>query len=612
IRTAPERERPDDDGELTEIPPPPDGFGPTVAAAPAAEPEPDTRPYLAEGGQMLYCTTDRFGQPKEDIISDFTAQIIAEQVAEDGAKQFTLAGKTAAGRPFQFDIDATAFAEERSLKAALTNAAGAGATVRARMTPHLGAAIQRLSGEVERRHRFTRTGWHDDRFLIPGREPDATTIHLHRKLPYRIPADADLELGKQALEALVQAIGPERATVALAFALQAPLAQLAGWRNERYGLFIAGRTGSLKSSWAQVLMCLYGPDFLKDEQLIKWGPGATHGAVMALAAHAVDVPLMIDNYKPNTTGKDEFTKLIHNIVEGGEKDRLNRAAELRETKPVFCWPLVTGEDVPDSDPASLARVLVLNFAWQRGEINEQLALAQQHAAHLSAVGRVWLEWLETEAGRKVAERAAEQFAERRRAWATELMKRRPDMVNTLRVAANLATNELTWSVLVEHPDLGAWATTYADQQTAGLEAIAGTMANYTAESLEASRYVVALRELLGTGRCELLDITSTSTLIDRDRVIGWRDDDAKMAYLLPGAARQAVDRYLGPGALGGLSEKTLNSQLDGLGMIAVKEAGHFTKPKWIERKPQRVLWIKLTDLLGKSSEEPADETETTD
>jgi hypothetical protein len=264
-------------------------------------------------------------------------------------------------------------------------------------------------------------------------------VSLPRKLPYAIDTAADLDLGKKALEALLQAMDPGCTTVAVTPAFQAPLARLADWHGERSGLFLAGRTGSLKSSFIQVVMSMYGAGFMRDDMLIKWGEGARRNAIMALATHAGDLPLLIDNYKPSTGGgARDLINLIHNILEGGEKDRLNRAAALRESKPISCWPLITGEDVPDQDPASLARMLVVQMPWPPGKPNDTLAEAQRLAPHLSALGKSWLEWLESEEGQARAREAAELFPVFRAQWAAELRKIRPEIVNILRVSSNLA------------------------------------------------------------------------------------------------------------------------------------------------------------------------------
>ena len=158
---------------------------------------------------------------------------------------------------------------------------------------------------------------------------------------------------------------------------------------------------------------------------------------MALAAHAHDLPLLVDNYKPTTGGGGrDFINLIQNILEGGEKERLNRASELRDTKPIFTFPIFTGEDVPADDSASLARVLVVPFDWQHGQDNPVLAQAQAHRQHLAAVGRSWISWLESTASAPIIAQAAGLFEKTRAEWAAKLREVRPDAANPLRVASN--------------------------------------------------------------------------------------------------------------------------------------------------------------------------------
>jgi DNA primase len=372
--------------------------------SPAQEgrPEPQTSPYEVRNGCIVYVSQHPIYPTHTEAVrvADFTAHTAEEIVVEDGTRAFRLTGTTPPGHPFSVEIWAKEFADDRALKAALTQAAGAQFPVRAGMTKHLGPAIQLLTApEIPRIRRYDRTGWANGHFLIPGREPSGVTIALLRKLPYAIHGEANLTIGLEAFGCLLSCMPTTQTTVAATIAFQAPLAPLAGWRDERHGLFIKGRTGSLKTSWTQVLMSLYGPEFLRDSLLIKLGQGATTNAIMAFATQASDLPLLIDNYKPSTGGgARDLINLLHNILEGGEKDRLNRAAELRETRPIFCWPIITGEDVPDTDAASLARILVVTFTWAPGTPNDELAQAQSQARHLYAVGATWLTWLESDEG----------------------------------------------------------------------------------------------------------------------------------------------------------------------------------------------------------------------
>lgn len=322
--------------------------------------------------------------------------------------------------------------------------------------------------------------------------------------------------------------------------------------------------------------------------------------MIILASRAHDMPLLIDNYKPNTgAGAKDFVSLIHNIVEGGDKDRANRNAELRDTTPIFCWPLCTGEDVPNVDPASLARILVVPFKWQRGHDNPQLTRAQELSADLCAIGREWLDWIESSAGQATIKRIAAKFPERRSYWSAELRDLRTDGANNLRVASNLATNELTWEIFCEHPILGELGHKYREAHQAGLHNTAGEMVLATAEALEGSKFVEAMKELLTTGRAillgrELSPQQGEGDLLDekmnRDRIVGWRDEEG--IYILSNVARQAVERLLGYDALGDLSLQALYRQLEELGYLLVTERNRqkcYTHTKRMRGEVKRVL-----------------------
>jgi hypothetical protein len=59
--------------------------------------------------------------------------------------------------------------------------------------------------------------------------------------------------------------------------------------------------------------------------MIKWGEGATRNAIMALGRHAAHMPVLIDNFKPNTGGgAKDFITLLHNFLEGADRERLSR------------------------------------------------------------------------------------------------------------------------------------------------------------------------------------------------------------------------------------------------------------------------------------------------
>jgi hypothetical protein len=341
-------------------------------------------------------------------------------------------------------------------------------------------------------------------------------------------------------------------------------------------------------------MCLYGPEWADEQHLTKWGEGATSNAIMAVAGYAADIPFLIDNYKPGTGGGSRaFVGLIHNIIEGGDKLRLNRAAQIRDTKEVHAWPFSTGEDVPSNDAASLARILIVPWAWERGRPNPHLTDAQRLAPHLCAVGGAWLSWLESEEGRASVRGHAAKFPGLRDEWAARLVRIRKDIANPLRVASNLASNSLTWAMMADCPAVGAVLGGYVLDNDDGLEAIAASMAEATAEASEGTRFIEAVHALLGSGRY-VLGERHGQTDEPGKTVIGWTDGDGG-AYLIPLVAMKAVNDLLGSerGQLGTFSKQALYGQLESIDAIKSKGKDQTCPQIKVGTVPKRVLHVWL-------------------
>lgn len=567
------------------------------------EPTPNSKswPYNTDGGRIYYLErreTKDGPKLKTTAVCDFVATITQEITDEDDNRIFVVEGKGHRGHTWSVEIDAQKFGNDSQLRSIIEASAGALDGVYAGQAKHLAHALKRLSANVDQRRRFDRTGWYGKQFLFPGRDLDGIDIALHTKLPYGVNEHADITQSIDALRYCIEAIDPTKSTIALSALLAAPLAHIAGWRNERYAVFIAGRTGSFKTSWSQVAMSLYG-DFGKDNVLIKWGEGATRNSIMGMAAGAADLPLLIDNYKPQTGGGErDFVNLIHNIVEGSDKDRMNRNASLRRTREIHAWPVITGEDVPDSDAASLARVLIIEFDKVTGGANRSLTAAQSHAVHLSALGLNWIEWLESSAGQRAVKDIAASLPEARMRWIDHIYQTDNQAQNPMRIATNLATNELTWQIAAQHPLLSKVVSDYIDTHRRGLESIANQMAQRTAESLEGERFLIALNQLLAAKQVVIIDRQMEINDFNADRVIGWKDSDGY--YILPDIAMRHIRDLLGPMALNNLSQHTLIRQLVSQ-EIAVGEG---LRQLRINGQRRRVLHLR-PGALGESETEAA-------
>jgi len=546
--------------------------------------------YKSQNGRIMHFEED---DDSGRIVADFQAEITREVTDEDESRTYRIEGRTRKGRSFGIDIPASDFERDRKLKSAIGAAAGAKAPVRAGMTRHISPALKMLSDDVQTLRRYRRTGWSDDGFILPGLTPEAVEVELPESLPYQASNAGPIEEGKGALDSLIRSLGPEKTTPLVAFAVTGQLGRHVDLLK-RHALFIKGRTGSLKTSFSQSLMCLFGPPFLQDENLLKMGEGMTRNAAMALAGSAHDLPILFDNYKP-TTGKGDqgFINLIHNVIEGGEKARLNRNSELKERKDIRAWPIVTGEDLPDTDPASLARLLTVEFSWTNGEDNPELTAAQERPEDLSRVGTAWIEWLQSEDGREVLSELEEGFPERRKKWAAYLRRERPDMVNILRVASNLATNTLAFNAAARCPVLREVLESHREAYQEGMLSIAYNMGDYTCESLEARRFIEGLKSLKAAGRARFAQRLSDDYTIDDQ--VGYKD--AEGYYLILDLAMEAVEElYKRSGGLGGVTRQTLCSQLKDINLVARTGRSKTTRTVRTGTGRKRVLHLKKDAL----------------
>lgn len=180
---------------------------------------------------------------------------------------------------------------------------------------------------------------------------------------------------------------------------------------------------------------------------------------------------------------------------------------------------------------------------------------------------------------------------------------RKDMVNILRVATNIATNELTWSIALQHPVLGELLAPYSQAHGDGLRRIAENMARATTEALEVNRFIAGLKELLATGQATLIDKSRRQDDVagyERERMVGWIDDEG--VYLLPTAAIERVRKMFGPQSLT-VSLQALYNQFEGLNLIAAKGKDKVTRPIKVWGTLNRVLHL-VPDVLETKDDAP--------
>lgn len=552
--------------------------------------------YFNSHGRLICRYNNNNGQLQEFVIVNCTATI--DQVINVGEhRYYRVKGRGERSGKYEFEIDAEDFESPTKLSRKLGPQIPLD-PISANQSKHLPAAIKAVSKNPTSIKRYSCLGWHNGKFIIPGRNLLGIEVEEIDDLPYEFPSNADKQAALTSFEKLITSLGPDVTTSVICFAFVPPLAKHMGWRHKRAALHMAGRTGSLKTSVATAASAIYGSRFLTEERFIKWGYGGTMNAMMHMAAYANDLPILLDNFKPNVGGGDRaYVSIVHSLVEGGEKKRLNRNSELKESQDIFTWPMFTGEGVPSIDAATQARILPIFFPWANGALNKDLEHAQENADNLPAIGQIWIEWLETNNDEIQNVKAC--FGEKRKEWSSYLQKNHPQAQNKLRIAQNLAILESTWECVCLHPDMGEIARKYKDNLKNGLKHIAGNLAIGTDESMEAQRLITGLRELLATGKVYLCPKDQNYTNpwnispSGRQEMIGYFDND--FCYLLPALTLQACRKHLGED-LSNANQTAISKQLEGLNLLVASDKDRLVKSLRTNDGLKRTWMLKMETL----------------
>ena len=503
--------------------------------------------------------------------------VITEETRDDqGEASFTIEGRGSQDKhEFKFDITGRDFSDNRKLKAALTAHFGA----RNRVKQLTGDIIQSLTLKVNKLTLVTSPRWINGKLAIPGLDDDNQfKFRMLKRVPVDLSTGGDEE-GLAAVKLMFEVWPREKAAITIAADLASPVC--GRWfAGDRFGIALVGTTGrALKTEALKHLLAVYGGGFLSEDALLRWGEGATLNAMLSIVSGCGCLPAGIDNYK--ATSRDsagKFVSVVHTVLEGRERERLNRNAELRETREYASTLFVTGEDLPE-EASTVARLLPLE--WGTADM-DHLTELQKIAHHLPAIGRVWCRYLSESNGVDM---------DRWRESRSQLVKAAEEAgaVNPGRIGTTAAILKLVWSMALDSP-LGVVLKDYTGAFERGLASLMLSTAQATTSATEAAQFVDTLKEIIVSGRGYLLHEVNTGMELTLPNIIGWKLDKYGTTAILPKVAIEAVRRVTGPQAQS-VGANTLYRQLEEAGYIEVGEDQRTIK-KRAGTKTVRVLVFK--------------------
>jgi len=339
-------------------------------------------PQFQSRPQGMFRVTQKGERLSETQLCNYRASIKANVRLDDGVetkREFEIESELL-GRSFQFTIPASEFTRMDWPIAQM----GSGAITFPNQREYARTAIQSFSMTAEERCIYTHTGWRnvDGRWLFLHAAGAIGAAGPVSDVQVRLPG----LLGRYEVrpssepDALVSAI---RASLRLAKlappSISFPLLA-ASYRavigGADFAIHVAGETGSFKSELAALHQQHFGAGMDRVHLPGAWS--STGNSIEALAFHAKDALLVIDDFAPhgNSTDVARYHAAADRVFRAAGnqagRGRLDSTANLREPKPPRALILSTGEDIPRGQSVR-ARLLILelpNGSIQASDLTE--------------------------------------------------------------------------------------------------------------------------------------------------------------------------------------------------------------------------------------------------
>jgi Toprim domain len=615
--------------------------GPATAAT---DPAVEAGPYFVTlDGMTAWRKETREGVIPQ-VLCNFTARIVAEEVLDDGAEQrtvFVIEGELPGQRPLP---PTRVPAERYPAMNWVTEAWGTAPVIFAGQgkRDHLRAAIQMLSGPVPRRAVYGHLGWRrlgnrwaylhsggaiGSEGAIEDLEVDTGTDSLLSCQLPPPPAGTALAGAVRTALALLE-LGPDTITAAVLGAIyRAPLGEASAID---FALHLAGPTGAFKTELAALAQAHFGSAFNGRHLPASWAD--TANMLEKKAFLAKDAVLVVDDFAPTGTTAD--VQRLHR-----DADRLFRAAGNRAgrarmradggSRPTY-YPrgliISTGEDIP-SGQSLRARLLVLELT--PGQIPADRLSAMQTAAAsgiFAAAMAAYLRWLAPR-----IDDLKETLPQRQR-MLRDTLAQGIDHRRTPDIAASLT---LSWETFLRFAEeAGAISRTDADALLSRVRASVTDSAEvqraHQADEEPARRFLALLGAAISSGRAHLAD-ADTGTQPENASSWGWqlasvgsghdlrevwRPNGERLGWIRDGdlllepeaafAVAQKLARDQGTSIA--VKQRTLWKRLAEQGLLASRDPARGCMVRLtIQGSRRDVLHVRISALNARS-DQPGDET----
>ena len=561
-------------------------------------------PYYTENGCLCYLPVGRQDSPGI-MLCNFAPRIVREVIVDDGAektRRYLIGGTDANGNNFT-PVEVPAGELEKMSWIANCLDASCDLCVVSQVEKHVRCAIKTTARYADKRYIFSHTGWKkiggEWHYLLPGDKTYQVELKGKQRNYYGaegfVKEDAEelvklLSCGMMPDEVLLSCL----ATVFLS-PLNEFLRQIE--HEPKYLLTLIGRTGSMKSTVAALMLSFFGNFSATD---LPMSFRDTANSIVHNAFALKDVLTCVDDYHPTARSdasqmKAAMQTLARGYGDRAARNRLGSDITLRQPRPPQGNVIVTAEFAPDIGESGTARLFCIEM--KPGGINLPLLTEAQDKAlegKYAACMRGYTDMVKFFADKgEVCGILKSKFMTYRSKWRERLRENEIQFHD--RLPDTLACLEIGFSFM----EIFLSAEAHMDEK--GITALNERFENvllYLAasqsESIEQDRpthiFLRKLYSLIECGQVCLIPASSRFETLPKN-YIGYEDET--YYYLMLDASHKAVKRLCGEQDEGfAISAKSLAKALADEGLIEPGDNGTNTRTMRFGGRLKRVMLLR--------------------
>ena len=520
-------------------------------------------------------------------ISNFVAVILTEDIIDDGLEEerwFT--GEVVQdGETYPFSMRAKDFGSQRCFDILMEQV---GSSLLVDNPSLVRRTIQASSSPVETRV-LKQFGWDQKgRYLTPsgqicpvGVDPlsnvriDLSLCERASMLDLPVMSPEEVVGAARLLFNDVIQVGDTDATPILVGLSLAPVVGGYAVSDFLYGMHIAGISGSLKTTVARALQCLYGPGYSEDVPLLSWT--STPNYLQKMGYFFGGALAVIDDFRLSfSSNHGGLQMLIQNIFDRQSRGRLRADATFRKSYPFRGYPLSTGEDGIGTSASNIARILPVPWSGSAADKTppERVKRVRDGQKDLAGFTRELVRFVQGKPRTEIREQYEEMVS-----WIGKKFETK--IANRHRVTNILALNRLSFTLGVLCANsIGALddmeMLSLQDDYQAAEDLMVAHLQGVLAEKEPARLFLECLAAIISSNP-ELLAGGSADDGRGKKILHAKRIDGVLRLYAVPDAAYHAVARhYRAIGEQFPFSKEAVGADLNAKGYLIREDRKHLT------------------------------------